>query len=101
MLVALLTTLGVTLMVCGEVLACFAIMTILMTMGVMPDQPVPIDPAGGIGPRYAACAIGFAAFVIGVPPFFTSSILRLLRQKERALEARTAELIEAGKDRSQ
>jgi signal transduction histidine kinase len=99
--VALLTNLGVTLLICAQVLACFAAMTILEAAGVIPDQPVPVDPTGGIGPRYAAVAIFYAAFVIGVPTFFTSSILRLLRTKERALEARTAELIEAGKERGQ
>ncbi|HTJ43091.1 MAG TPA: HAMP domain-containing sensor histidine kinase [Kofleriaceae bacterium] len=92
--VALLTNLGVTLLICAQVLVCFAAMTILMATGVMPDQPVPVDPSGSIGPRYAVVAIVYAAFVIGVPTFFTSSILRLLRAKEDAL-------IEAQKARSQ
>jgi signal transduction histidine kinase len=99
--VALLTNLGVTLMVCGEIIVLFAVMTILMAAHVLPDQPVPIDPGGGIGPRYAAVAIFYAGFVVGVPAFFTSAILRLLRTKETALEQRTAELIEAGTHRSQ
>ncbi len=99
--IALLTNLGVTLLICGEVILLFATMTILMAAGVMPDQPVPADPSGGIGVNYAIVAILFAAFVVGVPTFFTSAILRLLRVKERALELRTAELIEAGKHRSQ
>src|SRR5438067_2225410 len=35
--VALLTNLGVTLLICGEVIVCFAAMTILMAAGAVPD----------------------------------------------------------------
>src|SRR5450432_265815 len=80
--IALLTNLGVTLLICAEIIVLFALMTILMAAGVMPDQPVPADPSGGIGANYAIVAILFAAFVVGVPTFFTSAILRLLQVKE-------------------
>jgi len=99
--IALLTNTGVTLLIAGQILLCFAAMTILMATDVLPPQLVPAEPTGGIGGRYAVVAILFAAFVIGTPTFFTSSILRLLKRQERALEARTAQLIEAERQRSQ
>jgi signal transduction histidine kinase len=99
--VALLSNLGVTLLVAGGVVVSFAAMTLGIAAGVLDAQPVPAEPHGGLGYRYAAVAIFFAAFVIGVLTFFVSSIVALLRVKEDALEARTAELIEAGKERSQ
>ncbi len=99
--IALLTNTGVTLLIAGEVLLCFSLMTVLMAAGVVPDQPVPADPTGTIGPRYAIVVILYAAFVIGTPTFFTSSILGLLKRQGKALEQRSAELVEAGKERSQ
>jgi signal transduction histidine kinase len=99
--IALLTNTGVTLLIAAEVLLCFSAMTVLMATRVIPDQPVPADPTGTIGPRYAVVVILYAAFVIGTPTFFTSSILGLLKRQGRALEQRSAELVEAGKARSQ
>jgi signal transduction histidine kinase len=99
--VALLTNLGVTLMVYAQVLVCFSAMTLLLSWGVLPPQPIPIDPTGVVGARYVSVAIFFAAFVVGLPTLFTTLILRILRRKEGALEARTAQLIEATKERSQ
>jgi signal transduction histidine kinase len=98
--VALLSNLGVTLLVAANILVAFATMTLLMAGGVLPQTPMPADP-GGVTFTYAAIILVFATFVIGVPTFFTSRILSLLRQKEHALEARTGELIEAGKQKSQ
>ena len=99
--VALLTNLGVTLLVAGGILVAFTAMTLLMAGGVLPPTTLPADPSGRLSVEYVSVSLVFAAFVIGVPTFFTSGILRLLRHKERVLEARTADLIEAGKQRSQ
>jgi signal transduction histidine kinase len=99
--VALLTNRGVTLLVAANVLIAFSAMTLLMMADVLPATRLPVDPDGGIGTGYAVVILSFAGFVIGVPAFFTSRIVALLRQKELALEARTGELIEAGKQRSQ
>jgi signal transduction histidine kinase len=99
--IALLTNLGVTLLIYAQVIVCFTAMTCLMSWGVLPMQPIPVDPTGTLGVRYALVAIFFASFVVGLPTLFTTLILRILRRKEVALEARTAQLIEAEKDRSQ
>jgi signal transduction histidine kinase len=99
--IALLTNTGVTLLSAAEVLLCFAAMTILMAAGVLPPQPIPADPSGEITVRYAVVIILYAGFVIGTPTLFTSSILRLLKRQERVLEDRTAQLIEAERQRSQ
>jgi signal transduction histidine kinase len=99
--IALLTNLGVTLLIYAQVIVCFTAMTCLMSWGVLPPQPIPVDPTGTLGVRYALVAIFFASFVVGLPTLFTTLILRILRRKEVALEARTAQLIEANKERSQ
>jgi signal transduction histidine kinase len=99
--VALLSNLAVTLMVAGLILVCFAAMTLLMAAGVLVQTPTPTDPHGGVTGPFAAVVLVYAGVVIGVPTFITSRILGLLRQKEHALETRTGELIEAGKQRSQ
>ena len=46
-------------------------------------------------------ALIFQAFVIGLPTFYTAGLVRLLRERERQLEERTRELIEAGIQKSQ
>jgi signal transduction histidine kinase len=95
---ALLSNVGVTLLVAGGIVLAFSSMCILVAAGVLPYIPPP-----GLGVMDApqiAVYVAFAIFALGTPTFFTLRILRQLTSKERALEARTAELIEAGKQRS-
>lgn len=98
---ALLTNLGVTLFMVGLIVACFATMMILMATGVLPPTPVPGAPGEAPTVGYTATAIAFCALVVGVPGLFASATQRLLRVKERDLEKRTAQLIQAATQRSQ
>jgi signal transduction histidine kinase len=85
----------------GVILALFAAMTILMVVGVLPPTPVLGNPGQVPTPGFAATSIVYCALVVGVPAWFSAGTLRVLRKKERDLEARTAQLIQANTQRSQ
>jgi signal transduction histidine kinase len=102
--ITVLALLGnVGLAVTGAVAAVFAYstMAVLVGAGVLASYPPPSVTAGGITAAYTAIDIVYASFVIGVPTFYTAKILEDLRDKRRALEARTAALVEAGRLKSQ
>ncbi|MEZ4400967.1 MAG: HAMP domain-containing sensor histidine kinase [Kofleriaceae bacterium] len=96
--VALLSNLGVTLMVASGILLAFGAMGVLEVAGVL--TPTPPAFTGPLTALKVAVAVGFAAVAIGIPTFFTAAILRRLRTRERQLEDRTAELLEAGQQQS-
>src|SRR5436190_9735712 len=98
---SLLTNLGITIMMAGLVVACFATMMILMATGVLPPTPVLGAPGQVPTVGYTLTSILYCAFVVGVPAFFSAATLRLLRVKEADLEKRTAQLITAATQRSQ
>ncbi len=98
---SLLSNLGVTVMMAGLIVVLFAAMVICMTLGILPATPVPGAPGRVPSPGYAATSIAYCALVVGVPAWFSAATLRLLRGKERDLEARTAQLIQANTQRSQ
>jgi signal transduction histidine kinase len=102
--ITVLALLGnVGLAVTGAALAVllYSTMAILVGAGWLASYPPPAVTAGGLTPAYTAVDVVYAAFVIGVPTFYTARILEDLRAKSRALEARTAALIEAGRQKSQ
>lgn len=99
--VALLTNLGVTLMVAVSILLCYGVMSVMVYTGVLPAQPAPVETLGSVNLNYVVTDLIYAGFVIGVPTVFTTLIVRLLRKRERQLEVTTAELIDAGKQKSQ
>ena len=99
--VALLSNVGLTVISTGIVLALYTTMTLLVHNGVLESHPPPVVTSGGITSSYVAIDLVYAFFVLAVPTFFTARILAKLREKQRALEARTAALIEAGKQKSQ
>jgi signal transduction histidine kinase len=98
---SLLSNLGVTILIALFILLSFSTMLLLMMTGVLPPQPVP--GASGEAPSigFAITAVGFCALVVGVPAFFSGTMLRVLRAREAALEKRTAQLIQAATQRSQ
>lgn len=99
--VALLTNLGTTIVVAVCAFALYAAMTILVHVGTLPQLPTPAMLAGASSTRFLVVQLAFVAVVLGTPTFYTARILRLLREKERELEARNRELVEAGKQKSQ
>ena len=98
---SLLSNLGVTVMMAGLILVLFAAMVIGMAAGILPATQVPGAPGIAPSPGYAVTAIVYCALVVGVPAWFSAATLRLLRTKERDLEARTEQLIQANTQRSQ
>lgn len=99
--IALLTNLGITLLLAGFTVLCFATMLLLMTAGVLPPTPVPGEPGAIPTLGYSLTAIFYCALVVGVPTYFATVTLRLLRRKEADLEKRTAQMIQAATQRSQ
>jgi signal transduction histidine kinase len=99
--IALLANLGVTIVMAAGIILSFATMMFLMAVGILP----PTHPPGAYGvvptPGYTVVAILFCTFVVGVPGYFCAATLRMLRQKERDLEAKTAQLMSANTQRSQ
>jgi len=98
---SLLSNLGVTVMMAALIVVLFSAMVIGMALGILPATPVPGAPGVAPSPGYAATAILYCSLVVGVPAWFAAATLRLLRAKERDLEARTAQLIQANTQRSQ
>jgi signal transduction histidine kinase len=98
---SLLSNLGVTILMAGLIVACFSAMMIGMATGLLPATPVPGAPGQLPSVGYTLTAILYCALVVGVPAFFCSATLRLLRGKERDLEKRTEELIQVNTQRSQ
>ena len=98
--IALLSNGGVTLVAALVSVALFSGMSVLIHLGVLTQYPSPLQ-VGQVTTSHLVLGLVFAAFVLLVPTAFTTSILRVLRAKERALEARTRELIDAGRQKSQ
>jgi signal transduction histidine kinase len=99
--IALLGNVGVTVTAAIGGIALYVAMAILVHAGVLPQQSTPAMLAGGLSGKYIAVDAVYAAFVLGVPTYYTARILQDLREKRQALEKRTAALVEAGQQRSQ
>jgi signal transduction histidine kinase len=56
---------------------------------------------GGLTGGYVIMELLLVVVVLGVPTFYTAAIIQVLREKERALEERNRELVEASKHKSQ
>jgi len=97
---ALLSNLGTAVLTSVGIIATYGAMCVLVWQGVLPQT----EPLGGnpdhLRGWHVALYVAFAAFAIGVPTVFTSRIMAKLHDRESKLEARTAELIEAGKQKS-
>lgn len=99
--VALLGNVGLTVLAAVGVIVSYAAMAVLVRTGVLPAWPPPVAIAGGLTTHYVIMDIGYAAFLLGIPTYYTARILQDLREKQRALEERTRQLIEAGQQKSQ
>jgi len=99
--VALLSNVGLTVVCTAIVMTLYGSMALLVHNGVLEAHPPPFVTAGGLTRSYVAIDLVYAFFVLAVPTYFTARILAQLRAKQRALEARTEALLEAGKQKSQ
>ena len=98
---ALLSNRGITLVAAAGIVLAFTIMMIGIATGVLDPMPVPGRPGEVPTPGYTAVAIVYAMIVVGVPAWYASATLQLLQVKERDLEKRTAQLIQANTQRGQ
>jgi signal transduction histidine kinase len=98
--VALLTNLGVTVLVASTIVLAYGAMVLAVHAGAIPAVPPPRAISEGADTAFVVTGIVFAAFVVGAPTFFVARILAMLREKERALERKNAELVEAGQQQS-
>jgi signal transduction histidine kinase len=98
--IAMLTNRSITLLMAGYVVALFASMALLVHTGVLTQYPSPIHDLP-LSTQVVALGLVFQASVLLLPTLFTTSILRLLQRRERQLEERTRQLIEAGIEKSQ
>jgi signal transduction histidine kinase len=99
--VALLSNVGVTWLAIAGIVLSFATMMALMATGVLPPTAVPGRPGAIPSAGYTITAVFYCVFVVGIPGYFCAATLRELRAKERDLEAKTAQLIQANTQRSQ
>jgi signal transduction histidine kinase len=90
----------VTVVAATGIVLTFAAMMIGMATGLRSPTPVPGSPGEVPSPGYTAVAIIYCALVVGVPAWFSSATLQLLRRKEIDLEKRTEQLIQANTQRS-
>jgi nitrogen-specific signal transduction histidine kinase len=99
--IALLANFGVTIVTGFGIVLSFSTMMVLMAAGVLPPTSAPGAPGAVPSPGYTLVTILFCTFVVGVPGYFCATTLRMLRTKERDLEAKTAQLMHANTQRSQ
>jgi signal transduction histidine kinase len=99
--VALLSNVGVTWLAIAGIVLSFATMMGLMSVDVLPPTDIPGRPGSIPTLGYTITAVFYCMFVVGVPGYFCAATLRELRTKERDLEARTAQLMQANTQRSQ
>jgi signal transduction histidine kinase len=97
---ALLTNATCTVLISIVAIALFITMGLLTTHGILPSFPTPAEWSGRTE-RYFALACAFTIFVVTAPTLYTTGLLRRLRDRERALEAKTVALVDAGKQKAQ
>lgn len=99
--VALLGNLGMTILCAVFATLSYVAMAVLVRAGVLAGWPAPVAVAGGLTTSYVITDALYAAFVLGVPTYYTARILQDLRRKQVVLEERTRQLIEAGRQKSE
>jgi signal transduction histidine kinase len=99
--VALLGNVGVTVLCAVGAIVMYSAMAILVRAGVLPPTQPPVVFTGGLTVTYVVVDLAYAAFVLGVPTLYAARILQDLRAKQKALEERTRQLVEAGQQKSQ
>ncbi len=100
--IALLSNLHTTVMISTLVVLAYSAMGVLTYTHVLPPQPSPVGTGyENVTLAYLITNMSLGAFVIAVPTLFTSLILRSLVRKEKALEERTRQLMEAQRQKTQ
>jgi len=103
-ILAMLANLGITILMSIVTIIFYGTMTILIYGGILPAQPSFIEHflhKDALTMGFIFLNIASLALVLGILTFSASSILRVLSGKEKELEAKTDELTEAGRLKSQ
>ncbi|MCA9535208.1 MAG: HAMP domain-containing histidine kinase [Myxococcales bacterium] len=98
--VALLSNVGVTVVIMGLAMVLHASMACLIYAEVIPRFPPPRFGSEGLDPIHLLVVLVAYAVVLGLPTLFTASILSDLRAKSRALEQRTRDLESASQSKA-
>lgn len=98
--VALLSNVGVTVVIMGLAMALHATMACLIYTGMVPALPPPALGPGQLAPLHLGVVIVAFAVVLGLPTLFTAFILADLKRKSRALEQRTKDLESASQSKA-
>jgi signal transduction histidine kinase len=97
--VAMLSNRGVTVLAAILAVAAYALMSLLVYTGVLPAQPPPVEYAGGLTPGYVAIDFAIRFGLLAALTYYLTAVLRVLREREVALEHKTAALVEASRHR--
>ena len=93
--VAMLSNRGVTILTCLLAVAAYGSMSLSVHFGVLPPQPAPVSYTGGVTGPYVAIDLLVRVALLGALTYYLSTVLRVLRDKEIALEHKTRALVEA------
>jgi signal transduction histidine kinase len=99
--VALLGNVGLTVLCAVGAILLYAAMAVLVRAGVLPPYAPPVAYTGGLTVTYVVVDVAYASFVLGLPTYYAARILADLRAKQKALEARQRDLVEAGRQKAQ
>lgn len=98
---ALLTNVGLTVTVLLGCVIAYASMAILVHTGVLPVVAPLAVPVEEMSVPILVVMIGFMSFITFVPGLYIAIIVERLRRSEERLRARAAELVEAGRAKSE
>ncbi|MBK8590917.1 MAG: HAMP domain-containing histidine kinase [Sandaracinaceae bacterium] len=98
--VALLSNVGVTVVIMGLAMLMHTTMACLIYAGLVPVFPPPAFGPSELTPVHLAVVLVAFAVVLGLPTMFTASILADLKRKSRALEQRTRDLEAASQSKA-
>lgn len=98
---ALLSNLGITVLVASGAFGAYTLLSVLSWGGVIAQVAPPLGIARPVSVSFLVLDLVWNALLLGAATGFTSTILRRLRARERDLHARSAELVDAERLKSQ
>ena len=93
--VAMLSNRGVTIMTCALSVAAYSAMSFSVHVGILPPQPAPVAYTGGVTGSYVLMDWLIRVGLLAALTYYLATVLRVLREKEIALEHKTQALIDA------
>ena len=100
-IMALLTNVGLTVVTIAASFSFFAVMCALVRAGVIPLLPTPYDRVGALTTPYLVVVVSAFGLSTLAPGAYIALIVQRLRNNEAALEARSRDVSEAAREKSQ